>query len=60
MPLPLVPTALPMLLALSPLPSDAYAPVVPSSRLGSPARDSGALLIESSPVETFDPIAAPA
>ena len=58
MPLPLVPTALPMLLALSPLPSDAYAPVVPpSSRLGSPARDSGALLIESSPVETFDPIA---
>jgi hypothetical protein len=58
MPLPLVPTALPLLLALSPLPSDAYAPVVPpSSRLRSPASDSGAQLIESSPVETFDPIA---
>jgi hypothetical protein len=47
-----------MLLALSPLPSDAFSPVVPpSSRLRSPARDSGALLIETSPVETFDPIA---
>jgi len=58
MPLQLVPTALPMLLALSPMPSDAYSPVVPpSSRLRAPARDSGALLIESSPVETFDPIA---
>jgi hypothetical protein len=58
MPMPLVPTALPMLLALSPLPSDAYAPVVPpSSRFGSPSRVSGTLLIETSPVETFDPIA---
>ena len=58
MPMPLVPTALPMLLALSPLPSDAFAPVVPpSSRLSAPGQGSGALMIESSPVETFDPIA---
>lgn len=58
MPLPLAPSALPLLLALSPLPSDAFAPVVPpSNRPLSPSRESGALLIESSPVETFDPIA---
>ena len=58
MPLPLVPTALPMLLALSPMPSDAYAPVVPPpSRLPGPSRDFGALFMESSQVETFDPIA---
>ena len=51
MPLPLAPTALPLLLALTPLPSDTYAPVVaPSSRLG------GNLLIDAAPVETFDPI----
>jgi hypothetical protein len=58
MPMPLVPTALPMLLALSPLPSDAFAPVVPpSSRLSAPGRESGVQLFESSAVETFDPIA---
>ena len=58
MPLPLVPTALPLLLALSPMPSDAFAPVVPpSNRLQGPSRDSGTLLLESSQVETFDPIA---
>lgn len=57
MPLPLVPTALPMLLALTPLPSDAFAPFVPpSSRLRAPSRGSEAVLIESSAVETFDPI----
>lgn len=57
MPLPLVPTALPMLLALTPLPSDAFAPFVPpSSRLRPTNRGSEAALVEFSPVETFDPI----
>jgi hypothetical protein len=50
MPLPLAPMALPLLVAATPLPSDAYRPPLPSS--------SGRMLplLESSPVETFDPI----
>lgn len=55
MPLPLASTALPVLLALAPLPSDAYKPFVPATR-GAPSPDAGPLLIESAPVETFDPI----
>jgi hypothetical protein len=51
MPLPLASMALPLLVAATPLPSDAYRAPLPSGRGGAALP-----LIESSPVETFDPI----
>ncbi len=57
MPLSLAPAALPLLLALAPLPSDAYRPIVPATRSApAPNQAAGPLLIESSAVETFDPV----
>lgn len=56
MPLPLASTLLPVLVAATPLPSDAYRPMVPSRPLGGPGTPAGPLVIESSPVEVFDPI----
>lgn len=54
MPLPLAPTVLPLLLAATPLSSNAYQPVPLAAAVGeTPA---GPLLLESAPVETFDPI----
>jgi hypothetical protein len=54
MPLPLAPAALPVLLALTPLPSDVYVPyVAPTLRPGLSSVDS---LVDSATVETFDPI----
>lgn len=54
MPLPLAPTLLPLLVAATPLPSDAYKPYVPPPGLS--GTQAGPLLMESAPVETFDPI----
>ena len=57
MPLSIPPTAPPMQLALTPLPSDAFAPVVPpAARQQATSRASAPLLIDAAPVETFDPI----
>jgi hypothetical protein len=54
MPLPLAPAALPALLALTPLPSDAF---VPSRPPALPLRPTaGDSLVDSASVETFDPI----
>lgn len=53
MPLSLASMALPLLVAATPLPSDAYRPMPATSRAGTAP---GPLLIESSQVETFDPI----
>ena len=57
MPLPLAPALLPLLVAATPLPSDAYKPYVPSTHFGGSSLPAGPLLMESAPVETFDPIA---
>lgn len=54
MPLPLAPALLPLLVAATPLPSDAFKPYVPPPGLSS--TPAGPLLMESTPVETFDPI----
>lgn len=54
MPLPLASAALPTLLALTPLPSDAFVPFVPPSARPRPVASES--LVDSATVETFDPI----
>jgi len=53
MPLPLAPAALPVLLALTPLPSDTFVPSVPAAGPRATGLES---LVNSASVETFDPI----
>jgi hypothetical protein len=54
MPLPLASAALPTLLALTPLPSDAFVPFVPPASQPRPTASQS--LVDSATVETFDPI----
>lgn len=56
MPLPLASLFLPVMVAATPLPSDAYKPYVPTRARGPAGVPAGPLLIESAPVEMFDPI----